>query len=241
MRIAVDSDIHGNMTALEAVLADLTSVSPDLVVHGGDLCSGARSADVVDRVRDLGWPGVYGNADEAQWAPGVADRYLARVGLDEMRAIVAAQIEFNVAQLGPARLTWLRSLPIGWRGHDLTVVHAMPNDVWSITTSDASDDELVRVFGALGTAHVVYGHIHHPFVRRLPGFTLANSGCLSLSYDGDPRAGYAIVDDDAITIRRVAYDVEREAQALIDSGFPHAAWMAEILRQGSYIPPPTVE
>ena len=238
MRIVVVSDIHGNMTAFEAVLADLKSVSPDLVVHGGDLCSGSRSADVVDRIRDLGWPGVYGNVDEAQWAPDVADRYLASVGLDQMRAIVAAQIAFNNAQLGPDRLAWLQSLPIGWRGHDLAVVHARPHDVWSIITGDAGDGELARVFGPLGTSRVVYGHIHHPFVRQLPGFVLANAGCLSLSYDGDPRAAYAIVDDHAITIRRVAYDVDREARALADSGFPYAAWMAEILRKGGYVPPP---
>jgi putative phosphoesterase len=238
MRIAVVSDIHGNMTALEAVVADLESVSPDRVVHGGDLVSGSRSADVVDRVRDLGWPGVYGNVDEAQWAPEIADRYLESVGLRSMRAIVAEQIAFNSAQLGPERVAWLRSLPIGWRGHDLAVVHARPNDVWSITTGDASDEELARVFGVLNAPRVVYGHIHNPYVRPLPGFVLANAGCLSLSYDGDPRAAYAIVDDDAITIRRVAYDVEREARALVDSGFPHAAWMAEILRKAAYVPPP---
>ena len=238
MRIAVVSDIHGNLTAFEAVLADLQSVSPDLIVHGGDLCSGSRSADIVDRIRDLGWPGVYGNVDEAQWAPDVADRYLASVGLHGMRAIVAAQIAFNTAQLGPDRLAWLKSLPIGWSGHDLAVVHARPDDVWSITTADASDDELARVLGALGTRRVVYGHIHSPYVRRLPAFVVANAGCLSLSYDGDPRAAYAIVDDNTITIRRVAYDVEREARALTDAGFPYAGWMAEILRKAAYVPPP---
>jgi predicted phosphodiesterase len=67
MRIAVLSDIHGNLTALEAVI-DLGRVAPDLAVHGGDLCSGSRSADVIDRVRAIGWPGVYGNTDEALWA-----------------------------------------------------------------------------------------------------------------------------------------------------------------------------
>ena len=238
MRIAVVSDIHGNMTALEAVLTDLDAVTPDLVVHGGDLCSGSRSADVVDRIRDLGWPGVYGNVDEAQWAPDVADRYLASVGLDRMRAIVAEQIAFNAAQLGPDRLAWLQSLPIGWSGHDLAVVHARPNDVWSITTGDASDSELAAVFGPLGTSRVVYGHIHTPYVRQLPAFALANAGCLSLSYDGDPRAAYAVVDDNTMAIRRVTYDLEREARALVHSGFPYADWMAEILRKATYIPPP---
>jgi predicted phosphodiesterase len=72
MRIAIVSDIHGNLTALEAVVADLRVASPDLVLHGGDLAaSGARPALVIDRVRELGWPGVCGNTDEMLWAPQV--------------------------------------------------------------------------------------------------------------------------------------------------------------------------
>jgi len=64
MRIAVVSDIHGNLTALEAVLADLEQTSPDLALHGGDLADGGSSPiEVVDRIRDLGWQGVMGNTD----------------------------------------------------------------------------------------------------------------------------------------------------------------------------------
>jgi predicted phosphodiesterase len=59
MRIAVVSDIHANLTALDAVIADLQSVGVDLVVHGGDLMGGGtRPAEVIDRIRDLNWPGV---------------------------------------------------------------------------------------------------------------------------------------------------------------------------------------
>ena len=238
MRIAVVSDIHGNLTALEAVIADLRKVAPDLVIHGGDLCSGSRSAAVIDRIRDLAWPGVYGNTDEMLWVDGKADRYLASVGLDRMRAIVAEQIAFNLAELGSERIAWLRELPIHWRAHDLTVVHANPGDAWGITPAEASDEVLAGTYGPLASRRVVYGHIHRPFVRHLAGFILANSGCLSLSYDGDPRAAYAVVDDDRIEIRRVAYDVEREAAALIESEFPYARWMAAILRKAEYIPPP---
>lgn len=62
MRIAIVSDIHGNLTALEAVLADLRQTSPDLILHGGDLAdSGSSPVEIVDRIRDLGWQGVVGN------------------------------------------------------------------------------------------------------------------------------------------------------------------------------------
>ena|SRR5437879_2544255 len=65
MRIAIVSDIHGNRTAFEAVLADLRQISPDLILHGGDLAHGGASpAYIVDRIHDLGWEGVMGNTDE---------------------------------------------------------------------------------------------------------------------------------------------------------------------------------
>src|SRR5947209_16410677 len=70
MRIAIVSDIHGNRTAFEAVIADLRQTSPDLILHGGDLAdAGASPAEIVDRVRDLGWQGVAGNTDEMLFDP----------------------------------------------------------------------------------------------------------------------------------------------------------------------------
>jgi predicted phosphodiesterase len=70
MRLAVVSDIHGNLTAFEAVLADLQETAPDVILHGGDLVtSGPRPVEIVDRIRALGWQGVVGNTDEMLWAP----------------------------------------------------------------------------------------------------------------------------------------------------------------------------
>jgi 3',5'-cyclic AMP phosphodiesterase CpdA len=70
MRIAIVSDIHGNRSAFAAVLADLKQTSPDLILHGGELAdSGASPAEIVDRIRELGWAGVVGNTDEMLFAP----------------------------------------------------------------------------------------------------------------------------------------------------------------------------
>ena len=78
MRVAVVSDIHGNFTALEAVIADVNDAGADLVVHGGDLLGGgARQREVIDRIRDLGWPGVFGNADEMLWNPDLVAQHLS--------------------------------------------------------------------------------------------------------------------------------------------------------------------
>jgi putative phosphoesterase len=240
MRIAVVSDIHGNLTALDAVIADLKDVSPDLVVHGGDLLGGGggHQAEVVDRVRDLGWPGVHGNVDEILWNPGKVADHLQGPAFERLREIVSQHAAATLAGIGDERLNWLRVLPLRWSGNGLTVVHAGPDNVWHSPSADATDDELVNTYGALGSRRVVYGHIHRAFVRRLPAFTLANSGSVTLSHDGDPRSAYAVVDGDEITIRRVEYDIEREARKLFQVQYPHAAWIADMLRKGTYVPPP---
>jgi putative phosphoesterase len=239
MRVAVVSDIHGNHTALDAVIADLKEVSPDLIVHGGDLLgSGARQAEVVDRIRDLDWPGVRGNADEMLWNPDRAAEHLRAPALQRVREIVLRQIAATVDAIGDERLIWLRTLPARWSENGLTVVHASPDDVWRGPSADASDEDLVNVYGPLASPRVVYGHIHRAYVRRLPSFTLANSGSVSLSYDGDPRSAYVLVDDEQITIRRVAYDIEREVTTLFETQYPDAAWLADMLRKGTYVAPP---
>jgi diadenosine tetraphosphatase ApaH/serine/threonine PP2A family protein phosphatase len=84
----------------------------------------------------------------------------------------------------------------------------------------------------------VYGHIHCPYLRRVHSAMVANAGSVSLSYDGDPRASYLVLDDDQAIIRRVSYDMTREARRLADVGYPCADWLATILRTGRYIPPP---
>jgi predicted phosphodiesterase len=93
------------------------------------------------------------------------------------------------------------------------------------------------VYGSQLASIAVYGHIHRPFVRHLPGLTVANSGSVSLSYDGDTRASYLLVEEEKITVRRVEYDLEHETYALLTSGVPHAEWLCACLRAGRFVPP----
>jgi len=89
MRVAVLSDIHANLTALDAVIADLRTTGPDLIVHGGDLMSGGpRPAEVIDRIREMNWPGVYGNTDEMLWAPERVSETLQAPHLQRIRDLL---------------------------------------------------------------------------------------------------------------------------------------------------------
>ena len=229
MRVALVSDVHGNLTALEAVVADLRRRAPDLVVHGGDLAlMGPRPAEVIDRIRELGWPGVVGNTDELLWRPHEYERQLARAPrlARLLDLIFDAYAPDTRERLGEARVSWLRSLPAEHRS-ELTVVHAQPGDLWRAPMPDADDDELSRIYRPLGSAHVGYGHIHRPFARTLDGLTVANAGSVGLPFDGDPRAAYLLLDDGVPKTIRVEYDIEQEVRAVHALGHPDAERLAE--------------
>ncbi len=240
MRIAIVSDIHGNLTAFEAVLADLRQTSPDLILHGGDLAAGgARPAEVVDRMRALGWPGVVGNTDEMLFRPESLGEFASQSS-ETLQPLFTAIEEMAAATreiLGMDRINWLHGLP-RTQIHDLlALVHASPESLWRAPGADASDDELQSTYAELGQPLAVYAHIHRSFIRSVGGLIVANSGSVSLSYDGDFRAAYLLVDESKPTIRRVAYDVEREVKALCGCGLPHADWVARTMRSGSFLMP----
>jgi putative phosphoesterase len=236
MRIAIVSDIHGNLTALEAVVADLRQTSPDLVVHGGDLADGGSSpVEVTDRIRGLGWAGVMGNTDEMLTAPESLAEFAAKAPqLHALFAMVGEMADWARAALGEDRLQWLRGLSREYRRGPMALVHGSPETAWRAPAPEAGDAELESIFGPLDSPVVVYGHIHRPFIRRLPARIVANSGSTGLPYDGDPRASYLLVDDGIPSIRRAEYDVEQEVKALLSSGIPHAEWVAKMLRSGSF-------
>ena len=239
MRIAIVSDIHGNFRAFQAVLADLRQVAPDLIVHGGDLAyGGTHSAEIIDQVRSLGWPGVRGNTDEMLWAPKRLTEFATTAAkLAPLLSILQDMIPPTLASIGEERLRWLEGLPLKYSQEGFSLVHASPNDLWRAPMPHASDDELESTYASLRARIVAYGHIHRPYIRRLPGMTVANTGSVSQSYDGDRRASYLVIDTESVGIRRVEYDVESEAAELLRSGLPHSDWLSRILLAGQYCPP----
>lgn len=235
MRIAIVSDIHGNLTAFEAVLADLRETSPDLILHGGDLPHGGSSpAEIVDRIRDLGWHGVLGNTDEMLFQPDSLREFASKS--PNLRPLWDAITEMAVATceaLGDERIAWLRDLPLVQIHGSMALVHASPESTWRSPGHTASDAELESVYSPLGQPIAIYGHIHHSFIRSFSGMIVANTGSVSLSYDGDRRAAYLLLDDSKPEIRRVEYDVDREIKAVFACGLPHAEWVAKMLESAS--------
>ncbi|HEY5094327.1 MAG TPA: metallophosphoesterase family protein [Candidatus Eremiobacteraceae bacterium] len=235
MRIAIVSDIHGNRTAFEAVLEDLQQTAPDLILHGGDLADGGASpVEIVDRIRELGWQGVAGNTDEMLWRPESLTEFASQS--PKLQPLFAAIAELAAATreaLGEERLAWLRDLPRVQVHAPMALVHATPESLWRAPSPDAADAELETTYGPLGQPIAVYAHIHRPYVRNVSGMIVANTGSVSLSYDGDTRASYLLLDGSTPTIRRVEYDLAKELKALSSCGFPHADWIARSLENAA--------
>ncbi len=224
------SDIHGNLTAFEAVLADLRKTSPDLIFHGGDLPhGGSRPAEIVDRIRDLGWQGVLGNTDEMLFRPASLTEFMKE---SPLRIVIEEMAEATREALGEERLAWLRGLPFRQVHGSMALVHASPESCWRAPMPEAGDAELESAYSPLGKPVAVYGHIHRSFLRTVSSMTVVNTGSVSLSHDGDRRAAYLLLDDTTPTIRRVEYDVDLELKALSSCGLPHSGWIAKMLQSG---------
>ena len=237
MRVAILSDIHGNLTAFEAVLADLRLTAPDLILHGGDLAdSGSSPIEILDQIRDLAWPGVLGNTDEILIDPESLETFAAQSPAPPtiwaaVRNIATATRDL----LGEDRIAWLRTLPRFQSHPTFALTHATPQSCWQAPSPKATEADLEATYRSLDRPTVVFAHTHIPSIRHLPGqpTLLLNTGSVGLSYDGDHRASYLLLDDSMPSIRRVAYDLDRELTLLTASSLPGAAWTARMLRTGS--------
>jgi putative phosphoesterase len=241
MKIAIISDVHGNLTALDAVLADLRQQKPDVIFHGGDLpYGGCNPSEVIDCIRQEGWKGVLGNTDEMLW--NAEARPALEASAPKLKPLFRVLFESCAPatrkMIGESRLDWLRQLPTELRHENLVLLHAGPGNLWRAPMDTADDAELERTYKSLNAAIVVYCHIHRPFVRKVGNMTVCNSGSVGSPYDGDPRSSYLLIEDGKPAIHRVEYDVEKEAGRLLASNYPHKEWFAEIRRRGSYVPPP---
>jgi len=239
--VAVVSDIHGNLTAFEAVLADLRRMSPDLVLHGGDLADpGSSPIEVVDRIRDLGWQGVMGNTDEMLVRPSSLEDFANQSSAPAaLWSAIRRIAEVSRSKLGDERHAWLSELPRVITKPGFALVHASPESCWHAPAADAPDGELEAIYGSLGTAIVAFGHTHRPDIRKMTGplKQLINTGSVGLPYDGDPRAGYLLLDGTIPSIRRIEYSMEKELKALSCCGLPGAEWTARMLRTSSPLMP----
>jgi len=202
MRIGVVSDIHGNLAALEAVLADLYAQSPDEIWCGGDLAwGGPWGRECIERVRSEGWVTVKGNTDV--WVTGDPQT----IEEEAARADLVATAEAH--DISDDHAEWLLNLPLGHSAPgSLLLVHGTPESPFVAPLPGASSADFAPYEGKARV--VVYGHVHIAFVRQLAGGTIVcNPGSVGMPQDSG-LASYLLIDvegaDLTLTHRRVDYD-----------------------------------
>lgn len=232
MRIAVLSDIHSNLVALEAVLAVLGSV--DAVWHLGDVVGyGPEPDGAVERLRSIGAIGVRGNHDAA----AVGGPEIEWFNPNARRAM-----EWTRTAIAPVTRDWLRALPERHTEGTFRLVHGSPLDpTWEYVTSTAAAAENLAALTAAGGRWCLHGHTHIPVAFRSEGRrmeaivpdsgdaitlderpVLLNPGSIGQPRDGDPRASWLVLDTDRATAtwHRVAYDVAQVQKAMRALGLP---------------------
>ncbi len=243
MRVAFVSDVHGNLPALQAVLADLDASDPfDFIVGGGDFAFGGVFPErAVATICERNWPSVRGNTDEWVIESASAGRVPAQGYTPEQaHSGMMLQVDDWVAKaLGQESLRFLADLPLDWRttgpsGQPLVFVHATPWSTHPVVLPDADDEMVTRMLDEAQTDTLVYGHIHHAYVRDVAGRTVACCGAVGVPFDGDERPCYLVATDDGdgwkLEHRRVTYNRDQYLSDLARSGVPNAAGFIELIR-----------
>jgi diadenosine tetraphosphatase ApaH/serine/threonine PP2A family protein phosphatase len=197
--LALVYDVHGNLPALEAVIADAEAAGVEGWVLGGDYALfGGWPAETVERLRSL---------ERASWIRGNGERWTADPDAAPENPVVPGAIVAARAALGEATVDDLASLPFSLPLEGTLVCHGSPlSDVRSFDPGDGGEDQ--ELLDGTEARRVVFGHTHLPFARRSSeGVELVNPGSVGMPFDGDPRAAYALLAGDGrIEHRRVEYD-----------------------------------
>ncbi|WP_027006603.1 metallophosphoesterase family protein [Conexibacter woesei] len=229
--LAILYDIHGNRPALEAVLADAREHGATRFLLGGDYSAfGAWPVECVEILRGL--------PEDTTWIQGNWERWQADPGSAFDQPVIRGANAFVREALGPGAVQELGGLPRQVVLGDTLFVHASPqSDVVAFGPEASAEDAAMLL--EIPQARIVFGHTHLQFLRSAEGGAeLVNPGSVGLPWDGDTRAAYATWDDtediDAVTLRRVTYDVEESASALDALGAPWATATAHRIRTARF-------
>lgn len=207
MRVAALYDVHGNLPALEAVLAEADASGVDALVCGGDVVWGPDPGGCVELLRAAGARFLRGNCER---------EVLSGVGSDAD--------EWCLARLTPAQrelvAAWPETLWLEIDGLGETLFcHGSPRSDTEMLTEATPDDVVAEIVAGVDAGVVVCGHTHHQFDRRVAGVRLVNAGSVGLPYEGAPGAFWTLLGP-GVEPRRTEYDVEAALLGLVASGFP---------------------
>lgn len=227
-RVAVLTDAHANLPALEASLEAIEQMGLDAVYCGGDLVGyGPHPNEVCRLIEERQIPTIYGNYDYAI-ARDLEDCGCAYV-TEEDRELGQRSVAWTLANTDRRSKEFMRGLPFELRfelgSRSIHLVHGSPRKV----NEYLFEDKPVRLYERLAAGEsadvLVFGHTHKPWIHEYGGVLFVNCGSVGKPKDGDPRAGFATLELDedgrlAASIERVSYDAERVAREVAAAGLP---------------------
>jgi putative phosphoesterase len=227
MRVAVFTDIHGDLPAREASLAATDAIGVDQSYCGGDLVGyGPNPNEVCALIEDRGIPTIYGNYDYA------IGRDLEDCGCAYLtphdRALGQQSVEWTLAHTNDRAKSFMRGLPFDLRfdmtGQRVRLAHGSPRKVNVYLFEDKPASLYKRLAASAECDVLVFGHTHTPWVREYGGVLFMNCGSVGKPKDGNPRGAFAIlesVDGRVVaSIERVPYDAEAVAREIEAVGLP---------------------
>ena len=221
--VAVITDIHANLPALEAALGRIAELGIERVYCGGDLVGyGPHPDEVCALIEARGIPTIHGNYDYAI-ARDLDDCGCAYVTPHD-REIGQLSVAWTLANTGPAAKDFMRELPFDLRfevgGAAVHLVHGSPRRVNEYLFEDKPASLYERLAAAEKADVLVFGHTHKPWIADFGGVRFVNCGSVGKPKDGDPRATFALLDGAGATIERVPYEAGRVADEIRRAGLP---------------------
>jgi putative phosphoesterase len=226
MRIAIISDIHANITALEAVLDDLQNQRTERTYCLGDLVGyAAHPNEVIDRIRRDETPTIIGNYDD-----GVGydrDECGCAYRDPEQQRLGDLSLRWTQRTVTSDRKEFLRSLQSEIRfmadGKRFRLVHGSPRRMNEYLFENRPLSSFQRLAATSEADVLIFGHTHKPYIKRVEGVLFVNAGSVGKPKDGDSRACYVVMDTSGevnVEFRRIPYDIEVEAAAIRESSLP---------------------
>jgi diadenosine tetraphosphatase ApaH/serine/threonine PP2A family protein phosphatase len=222
VRVAALYDVHGNLPALVAVLAEVEEAGVDAVVCGGDVCIGPMPVAVLERLLALG--------ERALFLRGNGDREIAADPPGAGSGLWVERTRWSAERLTRGQRAWLAALPptqtvdVDGLGPVL-FCHGSPRSDEEIITRISPESRVAEALAGTDEAVVVCGHTHVQFDRRVPGRRLVNAGSVGMPYEAEPGAYWAVLGP-GVELRRTGYDLDAAAAAIRATGFPGADELA---------------
>lgn len=235
MRVAALYDIHGNLPALEAVLAAVRRAGADRIVVGGDVAPGPLARQSLECL--LAWDTpvefIRGNGESA-----VLDELAGRGTTDDLPEPARGPTRWSAAQLGqtyaPILAKWPATLRLAIPGlGDVMFCHATPRSETEIFTRLTPEERLLPIFQGLGVSVVLCGHTHMQFDRKVGGVRVVNAGSVGMPF-GQPGAYWALLGPD-VGLCRTPYELANAAEQVLLSEYPGA----EDFARRSILQPPS--